>query len=76
MKGHFEVSFLINNVAKLLTTLTDTKRKKMRFPFLENQKNKWDKNNYKKYSINLSQYILKYRLRIFIEKLLIITKID
>lgn len=28
MKGHFEVSFLINNVAKLLTTLTDTKRKK------------------------------------------------
>lgn len=40
MKGHFEVSFLINNVAKLLTTLTDTKRKKMRFPFLENQKNK------------------------------------
>lgn len=45
MRRHFEVSFLINNVAKLLITLTDIKRKNIRFSFSENQKIKWDKNN-------------------------------
>ena len=45
MRRHFKVSFLINNVAKLLITLTDIKRKKIIFSFSENQKIKWDENN-------------------------------